>query len=154
MISKIKLLSLAVLLLSLGLSTKIMAQSAKPTINHIAICAQNLEKSTKFYTEVMQFEIVPNPFNDKVHQWIKIGPLVNLHIIEGDCKGNPHNRNDHLAFSVASMPDFVKHLDKLNVTYGDWGGTNKKIQKRPDGISQIYFQDPDGYWIEVNNADK
>jgi len=25
------------------------------------------------------------------------------------------------------------------------------VQLRPDGIQQIYFQDPDGYWIEVND---
>ena len=22
---------------------------------------------------------------------------------------------------------------------------------RPDGVHQLYFQDPDGYWIEVND---
>tara|TARA_R110000868_G_scaffold1389_10_gene10744 strand:+ start:3320 stop:3502 length:183 start_codon:yes stop_codon:yes gene_type:complete len=26
------------------------------------------------------------------------------------------------------------------------------ITKRPDGVKQIYLQDPDGYWIEVNSA--
>jgi len=23
---------------------------------------------------------------------------------------------------------------------------------RPDGVRQIYFQDPDGYWLEVNDS--
>jgi catechol-2,3-dioxygenase len=22
---------------------------------------------------------------------------------------------------------------------------------RPDGVKQIYFQDPEGYWIEIND---
>jgi lactoylglutathione lyase len=26
-----------------------------------------------------------------------------------------------------------------------------KINIRADGVKQIFFQDPDGYWIEVNS---
>ena len=29
-----------------------------------------------------------------------------------------------------------------------------KINIRADGIKQIFFQDPDGYWIEVNSVGK
>ena len=30
-------------------------------------------------------------------------------------------------------------------------GDENKIQIRNDGYKQIFFQDPQGYWIEVNN---
>ena len=40
----------------------------------------------------------------------------------------------------------------MNVTYSDWPGTPNTINIRADGIKQIFFQDPDGYWIEVNNV--
>jgi lactoylglutathione lyase len=26
------------------------------------------------------------------------------------------------------------------------------ITTRVDGVKQIYFKDPDGYWIEINDA--
>ena len=39
----------------------------------------------------------------------------------------------------------------MGVKYGNFLGEEKKIAIRPDQISQIYLQDPDGYWIEVNN---
>ena len=41
--------------------------------------------------------------------------------------------------------------------YGDFksgqrGMLNGKYQTRLDGIAQVYFQDPDSRWIEVNDA--
>ncbi|RYF13836.1 MAG: VOC family protein, partial [Flavobacteriales bacterium] len=27
-----------------------------------------------------------------------------------------------------------------------------EVTLRPDGIHQLYLQDPDGHWIEVNDA--
>ena len=39
----------------------------------------------------------------------------------------------------------------MHVKYGDFKGEDGKVTNRPDGIHQIYFQDPDGYWIEVND---
>jgi lactoylglutathione lyase len=49
------------------------------------------------------------------------------------------------------MEDFIANLNKNKVPYSDWPGNPNKITTRPDGIQQIYFQDPDGYWIEINN---
>jgi len=44
----------------------------------------------------------------------------------------------------------MTHLDQMHVKYRNFKGDGK-ISARPDGIKQIYFQDPDGYWIEVND---
>ena len=30
-------------------------------------------------------------------------------------------------------------------------GKKGVIQRRANGVNQIFFQDPDGYWIEVND---
>jgi len=45
----------------------------------------------------------------------------------------------------------MKHLDQQQVKYGNFKGDSKVVQLRPDGVQQVYFQDPDGYWIEVND---
>ena len=45
-------------------------------------------------------------------------------------------------------------LDKMKIIYSDWPGNSNKINIRADGIKQIFFQDPDGYWIEVNSLGK
>ena len=40
----------------------------------------------------------------------------------------------------------------LGVPYSNWPGAPATVSVRGDGIRQIYVQDPDGYWIEVNNV--
>lgn len=123
-----------------------------PGINHVAICSHNLKKTTAFYSEVMELKKIPHPFKDTVHTWFSIGPDIQLHVIEAKCPVESHDINTHLCFKVASLADFMKHLDQYNIKYGNWAGDYKKITLRPDGVQQIYFQDPDGYWIEVNDA--
>ena len=60
----------------------------------------------------------------------------------------------HLALATDRFDEFVKQLDADGVAYGDWQGNPEKFQVRSDGVRQIFFQDPDGYWIEVNSTDK
>jgi lactoylglutathione lyase len=71
--------------------------------------------------------------------------------VQGAKEITNHEINIHLAFSVPSVENFAKHLDELNMKYGNWAQDSKTPQVRPDGIKQIYLQDPDGYWIEVND---
>jgi catechol 2,3-dioxygenase-like lactoylglutathione lyase family enzyme len=42
-------------------------------------------------------------------------------------------------------------LNKNSIWFGNFPGITNTITTRPDGIKQIYFKDPDGYWIEVND---
>lgn len=144
---------IAIIMASL-LPSLCFAQTDGPKINHTAICTHNLKKATAFYTDVMELKVIPHPFHDTVHTWLRIGPGVALHIIEANCPPENHDINTHLCFSVKSLPDFMKHLDKYNIKYGDWAGNYKKTQHRADGVTQIYFQDTDGYWIEVNDDNK
>ena len=36
---------------------------------------------------------------------------------------------------------------KLKIKYSDWDGNLNKVDIRGDGIKQVFFQDPNGYWI-------
>ena len=131
---------------------KIEASNAQtPHFNHTTIFVVDMNKSANFYEKVMMFSRIPEPFHDNRHILEKIGEHNELHIVEGAKQMMPHDINIHLAFSVPSVEDFAKHLDSLNVKYGDWSQKTKAPQVRPDAIKQIYFQDPDGYWIEVND---
>lgn len=149
---KINPLNLLLFLAAISFPAICYAQDNKPTMNHAAICAHDLKRSVAFYSDVMELTKIPNPFHDTVHQWYRIGAGNALHVIQADCPVVTHDINNHLCFSVPSLEDFMKHLDKFNIKYGDWAGNYKKTQLRADGVVQIYFQDPDGYWIEVNNA--
>jgi lactoylglutathione lyase len=128
-----------------------LAMAQSPAFNHLTVYVVNLEKSTDFYHDVIQLEKIAEPFKDGRHTWFKIGEHSQLHVVSGATAILPHDINIHLSFSVASLPDFIKHLEQLQVKYGNWKGDSKTPQVRPDGVHQIYFQDPDGYWIEVND---
>ncbi len=127
-----------------------VSSQKSPVFDHKTVYVVDLEKSTAFYENVMQLERISEPFKDGKHNWFKIGEHSQLHVVGGASAIIPHDINIHLAFTVASLPDFMKHLDQFLVKYGNWQG-EKKVQMRPDGVGQIYFQDPDGYWIEVND---
>lgn len=120
-------------------------------LNHIAVHVVNLEKSTAFYENVLQLEKIPEPFKDGLHTWFTLGGAGQLHLIQGAGKATVHNKNEHLCFSVKSIEDFINNLAKHNIEYTNWPGTAKAPTVRVDGIKQIYFQDPDGHWIEINN---
>jgi lactoylglutathione lyase len=126
------------------------ASAQSPSFNHTTVYVVNLQQSTEFYEKVMELEKIQEPFKDGKHTWFKIGEHSQLHVVSGASSVIPHDINIHLSFRVSSLKAFMEHLDKFNVKYGNWKG-DKTPQLRPDGVSQIYFQDPDGYWIEVND---
>jgi lactoylglutathione lyase len=126
------------------------AKAQSPSFNHTTVYVINLQQSSEFYEKVMELEKIPEPFKDGKHSWFKIGEHSQLHVVSGASAITAHDINIHLSFRVPSLKAFMEHLDKFNVKYGNWKG-EKTPQLRPDGVSQIYFQDPDGYWIEVND---
>lgn len=123
----------------------------QPHFNHLTVYVTDLARSTKFYRFVMLQDTIPEPFHDGRHTWFKITEHGELHVVSGAKEDIPHDINVHLAFSVPDLQDFKKHLDLMGMKYGNWAGDQGKIQVRPDKINQIYLQDPDGYWIEVND---
>jgi lactoylglutathione lyase len=124
---------------------------AQPHFNHLTVYVVDLEKSAAFYRDVMQLQDIPEPFHDNHHVWFKMGEHEQLHVVSGAKSTVPHDINIHMAFTVPSVEEFSKHLDGMNIKYGNWAQSSKEPQVRPDGIKQVYLQDPDGYWIEVND---
>jgi lactoylglutathione lyase len=141
-------------ILSISLS-KIKAQDISSSngisLNHIAIHVHNLEKSAEFYENVLGLAKIPEPFNDGLHEWFSMGGKGQLHLIAGASVPVRRDINSHLCFSVRSIEDFIINLNQNKIKYRDWKGTPQAVTLRVDGVKQIYFQDPDGFWIEVNN---
>lgn len=124
----------------------------KPVLNHIAVFVVDLKRSTDFYHEVIQLDTIPEPFHDGRHTWFAIGPLSHLHLIQGEKNPAIHEKDNHLCFTVSSVSDFIKILDNHKIEYESWTGQKMQVTNRVDGVKQIYFKDPDGFWIEINDA--
>ena len=140
----------------LATSQKLFAQATqgriKPTLNHIAVYVVDLKKSTDFYQQIIQLDTIPEPFHDGRHTWFAIGPLSHLHLIQGAKNISTHEKDNHLCFTISSVTDFIKILNDHKIEYENWPGQKMQVTKRVDGVNQIYFKDPDGYWIEINDA--
>lgn len=127
-------------------------QAPSARINHIAFSVADLRKSTGFYMNIVHLDSVPEPFKDGRHTWLTIGPSCRLHLIQNPGPVIVPSKNTHLCFSVPSVGDFIRVLKQNGIAYEDWQGKPYSITLRADGVKQIYFKDPDGYWIEINDA--
>jgi lactoylglutathione lyase len=124
----------------------------KPVLNHISIYVKDLEASTAFYRDIIGLDTIPEPFHDGKHTWFAIGGNLQLHVISGADSNPERQRTTHTCFSVASVDAFVAILNKHKIVYVNVKGEKSAITIRPDGFKQIYFQDPDGHWIEISDA--
>ncbi|WMN12515.1 VOC family protein [Marivirga salinae] len=123
---------------------------AQVKLNHIAVYVEDLTESQSFYSNTIGLEEIEEPFKDGLHVWYKLGSS-QLHLIEGDWEEPTINKNNHLCFSIKDMNSFIENLKAENVPFENWIGESGKITNRVDGVKQIYFQDPNGYWVEVND---
>ena len=142
---------LLLLILSITIAMAIHAQNKPVSLNHIAIYVKDIERSCSFYKKILYLDTIPEPFKDGRHAWFKIGNNLSLHVVQGPKDEVTQYRSTHTCFSVGNIEAFIKHLQKEGVEYEDSKGNKSNITVRADGIKQIYFRDPDGYWIEINN---
>jgi len=128
------------------------AAANAPRFNHAAFYVVDLRVSADFYGDVVGLPVIPEPFHDGKHAWFEIGPKQALHIISGAEKVLPKEKRTHLCLSVPAVDAFAARLAQHKVSYENLAGEKSAITRRPDGVNQIYFQDPDGNWIEINDA--
>jgi lactoylglutathione lyase len=124
----------------------------KAVLNHTAIYVKDVDASAAFYRTIIGLDTIAEPFHDGKHAWFRIAPGVAMHIIQGATEKKEYYKNQHTCFSVASVDAFVAMLKKNNITWEDRDGAKLAITTRVDGVKQLWLQDPDGYWIEINDA--
>ena len=126
-------------------------QNAKSHINHTAIFVMDIAKSGDFYSNRIGLDTVPEPFHDGKHIWYRTAEHTMLHVIQGADQKKDYYKNQHTCFTVPNFEIFVKNLLTDHWAFEDVAGNKNKITTRVDGVHQIWLQDPDGYWIEIND---
>jgi lactoylglutathione lyase len=124
----------------------------KAILNHTAIYVKDVKASIIFYHTIVGLDTIAEPFHDGKHAWFSIAPGVAMHIIQGAAEKKEYYKNQHTCFSVASVDAFAAMLKKNNIAWEDRDGAKRSITTRVDGVKQLWLQDPDGYWIEINDA--
>ncbi|MEM5567016.1 VOC family protein [Psychroserpens sp. AS72] len=133
-----------------------IAQTFELQHDHSTIQVDNIDISAEFYNDILNLKELETPWPEyKLIRFFETGKNQQLHIAQaqvdqyGDVKVN---KVLHLAFTVNDFDGYLEYLNEKGIEYSNFTGESKIIQSRPDGVRQIYFQDPDGYWIEINDA--
>ena len=136
----------------LGLVTASCRSTGPIAFDHAGLQVRDLEKSTSFY-RALGLRRIDDPFKDDVHVWLSLGGDHALHLLAGTPPpAGPRAMDVHLALRVRSIDDIVTTLNRLNVPYFNSKQVPQTMTTRADGVRQIYLQDPDGYWLEINDA--
>jgi lactoylglutathione lyase len=142
--------------LCLPLASPALAQDKPEAIarlDHVAIWVADQQKSIDFYREMFGLGEIPAPFPPGGPRWMRLANGVELHIQPGRDAPVAQPRRVHMAIAVASLDPILAKLKARGQGWSDVAGKPGAVQNmRTDGIRQIFLQDPDGYWIEVNNA--
>ena len=167
MFSKFKALAMVIMGVLIAFSaTDLKAQDSQPekidtsselvyklTLQHTTIVVSDITKSRKFYTEILKLKDLNANWLPKNQMFLSLGNNLELHV--GEVPGveiKPSNFN-HFALSVNDLDSFLEYLKENGVVYSTLGGAQDYVvQKRPDGVRQTFIQDPDGYWVEINDA--
>jgi len=132
-----------------------MAQDKSPmtfTFDHLALSVKDVDRSAEFYKNVLNLQEITNRTEIPGIRWFSFGEGKELHLVSIISEEVTLNKAVHFALTSPSFNGFISVLEKLEIEYSDWPGTSNTVSIRKDGVKQIYFQDPDGYWIEVNNV--
>nr|WP_298789367.1 VOC family protein [uncultured Allomuricauda sp.] len=122
------------------------------TFDHQSLVVTNLMKTGDFYTEVFGFEEIPHPENKPGFRWFNMYGNSQLHLIKKDFAEFEKNKSMHLCLAVSDLESLIERLVSKNIDFYDWPGNKGSVTDRADGVKQIYIQDPEGYWIEINTA--
>ncbi|HEU5178738.1 MAG TPA: VOC family protein, partial [Burkholderiales bacterium] len=126
-------------------------------INHYLVVSKNLERSKKFYQEVLGLELAERPDFGFPGYWLKTGDNICVHLASQDpnkirdnflLKKHPKGTTgsgsvDHIAF-LAQNPEEVRNRIQKNKV-------EMHFRSFPDAkLFQIFLKDPDDVTIELN----
>ena len=159
---KITTLLLALMLCAITLHSS-QAEGKRPaTVNeeepsttlrfdHLALHVADLAASVAFYSDVFGLQEIPAAAEGT--RWLSLGKGLALHLIGGRSAPVADVRSVHLALAGETLDPILQRLRERNIPWSDAAGTSGVVEHgRSDGVRQIYLRDPDGYWVEVNDA--
>jgi lactoylglutathione lyase len=123
------------------------------TFDHISLHIHDLAKSVRFYSEILGLREIENKTYRAEIRWFGFDGHRSVHLISGGANPPPERPiNSHFALSSEHFDHSMQFLMDKGIAFcnskGKWG----EVGFRADGVRQIYFQDPDNYWIEINEA--
>lgn len=148
-------MKLAIALLALATASVAAAQPAPQgvVLDHVALYVADTQKSIDFYAGLFGLKEIPSPFPPGGPRWLVFANGLELHLQPGRTAPLNAHRRVHFAVTVPDLDPVLAWLRARSITFVDNSDRPGLVSHtRGDGVQQIFFQDPDGYWIEVNDV--
>ena len=120
--------------------------------DHYSLIVKDLEKTGEFYKNILKLKEIPHPSATSGFRWFVINGNSQLHLIGKDSVPMKHSKSVHLCLATQKLDEFIAYLEDKEVAYSDWPGKPNAVTLRADGVRQIYLQDPENNWVEINTA--
>jgi catechol 2,3-dioxygenase-like lactoylglutathione lyase family enzyme len=116
-------------------------------LDHYALLSSDLERTKRFYVDVVGLEIGFRPELTFQGAWLYAGGEPIVHIIIGKpIAGRDTGAVDHLALkATGDVEAALASLKAHGVEY-----TMRVLERT--GVTQVFFRDPDGVGVELNFA--
>ena len=111
-------------------------------LNHVSLYPRDFDASVRFYENVLQLPRLEPPPTDFPVAWFALGNQ-QLHLMQDTMHRDKERHSHHLALRVDDVVAARAYLESQGVT------VTRGLDKRGDGALQIWFNDPDGYRIEM-----
>jgi catechol 2,3-dioxygenase-like lactoylglutathione lyase family enzyme len=111
-------------------------------LNHVALHVRDLEASMHFYGTILGLLQLPRPAFNFPGAWYALGSQ-ELHLISDESLEPGSRRHHHFALLVDDAFAVKEELTAKGIN--EFRGPSP----RPDGPMQLFFNDPDGYVIEM-----
>ena len=118
--------------------------SSAHLLDHVTVCARNLEETVRFYTELIGLEAGDRPELPFPGAWLYAGDRAVIHLIgDSPSKTMETGAIDHIAFRAAGADAFIAKCESAEIPY--------RVQTLSDiHLRQVFVHDPNGVYVELN----